>query len=628
MSDPDKIRDLADVEALEQTPIEARLADFGSTYDVFRLGAQRYGEAPALHFLPDAGAEEAVTLSYREMFAQITRAANLFHSLGVGPEDAVSFILPNLPQTHMVIWGGAAAGIVNPINPFLEPAHIAGIMNAAQSRVLVTLAPGADAGAWDKVAALRDQVPSLRHVLVVGGPAPKGAHSFDEVQAFDEALAAQPADRLVSGRRLQPGDVAAYFHTGGTTGVPKLARQTHFMHLANALMIGLAADFDTEDCALCGLPLFHVNAVIVTGLAPFMRGGRVVLLTPAGYRDKAAVDIFFKIAERFRASYFSAVPTVYSALLQVPCEDVDLSAFNYGVCGAAPMPVEVIRAFEEKTGIAILEGYGLTEGTCASAFNPRDGERRVGSIGLRLPYQQMKIVEIGPDGRARRDCAVDEIGVVAIRGPNVFPGYKDEAANRDIWVADGWFNTGDLGRQDAEGYFWLTGRAKDLIIRGGHNIDPAMIEDALHRHEVVELAAAVGMPDAYAGELPVAYVVLKPGFKVDEEDLREFARKTIAERAAVPARIIILETMPQTAVGKIFKPALRYDAIARRYGEALAELDGVTVSAGPHKTHGVLATVRIAPSRAGDEAALRARIDDILGAYAVRYEIVLDRFHP
>jgi len=615
MSDPDKIRDLADIEALEQTPIAARLAGFGSSYDVFRLGAQRYGDAPALHFLPDAEAE-AVTLSYRALFAQITRAANLFHSLGVGPGDAVSFILPNLPQTHMVIWGGAAAGIVNPVNPFLEPAHIAGIMNAAQSKVLVTLAPGADAGAWEKVMGLRDQVPSLRHILVVGGPAPEGT------QSFDEALAAQPADRLVSGRRLRPGDVAAYFHTGGTTGTPKLACQTHFMHLANALMIGLAADFDTEDCALCGLPLFHVNAVIVTGLAPFMRGGRVVLLTPSGYRDRAVVANFFKIAERFGASYFSAVPTVYSALLQVPCEDVDLSAFNYGVCGAAPMPVEVIRAFEEKTGIAILEGYGLTEGTCASSFNPRDGERRVGSIGLRLPYQEMKIVELGPDGRARRDCAVDEIGVVAIKGPNVFPGYKDEAANRDIWVADGWFNTGDLGRQDAEGYFWLTGRAKDLIIRGGHNIDPAMIEDALHRHQAVDLAAAVGMPDAYAGELPVAYVTVKPGFKVGEEDLREFARNAIAERAAVPAQVIVLKAMPQTAVGKIFKPALRYDAIARRYGEALAELDEVAVSAGPHKIHGVLATVRIAPSRAGDEAALRARIDDILGAYAVRYEIV------
>lgn len=315
-------------------------------------------------------------------------------------------------------------------------------------------------------------------------------------------LKVQPDDRLLSGREIDAEDVCALFHTGGTTGTPKLAGHTHAMEAFEAWALSYPLKTKPGDTFLCGLPLFHVNAVMVTGLAPFSCGAGVVLLSPSGYRNPEVIRNFWRIVEKYRANRFSAVPTVYAALLDVPINDADVSSLDYAICGAAPMPVELFRKFEERTGLKILEGYGLTEGTCASSLNPPDGERRVGSIGLRFPYQQLKVIEVDEDGRWLRDCGVDEIGHVAISGPNVFPGYVQEEANEKAFPEPGWFDTGDLGRIDADGYIWLTGRAKDVIIRGGHNIDSSIVEHAVQSHPAVAMAAAVGRPDAYAGELP------------------------------------------------------------------------------------------------------------------------------
>lgn len=229
------------------------------------------------------------------------------------------------------------------------------------------------------------------------------------------------------------------------------------------------------------------------------------------------------------------------------------------------MPTELFHRFQKETGIKILEGYGLTEGGCVSSINPPHGETRLGSIGVRLPWQDMRAVILGNDGRYVRDAAVDEPGVLAIRGPNLFKGYLNPTHNRDLWIerpsplngqTERWLNTGDLGRVDHDGYFWLTGRKKELIIRGGHNIDPKLIEEAMNTHPGVALAAAVGRPDAHAGEVPVVYVQLRGELSISEDELMAHAHASIAERAAWPKRIHILPQLPTTAIGKIFKPAL------------------------------------------------------------------------
>jgi len=621
------IRNLADIEAIEREMPLAQRISAASTYDILRQSAVRFADRIAVRFLPAGNADETpVDITYAQLFARVTQAANLFHSHGLRPGRAVSFLLPNLPQTHFTIWGGEAAGIVNAINPLLQPHQIVEILEAAESEQLVALGPVPGSDIWQKVAEVCRRYPKLRTVFVVGpqpaaGMLPEGVTVLD----FDTELARQPADRLVSGRVIAPDEICSYFHTGGTTGSPKLAQHTHAGEVYMAWVMAEVADLTPDDVTLLGLPLFHVNAVIVSGLGPFYAGAQSVLLSPAGYRNPEVIRNFWKIVARYRATTFSGVPTIYAALLNVPQDGVDVSSLRFGICGAAPMPVELFRAFQQASGVKILEGYGLTEGTCASSFNPRDGESRIGSVGLRYPYEQMKCVKVDGNGRYVADCAPGEVGVVTIAGPNVFPGYRQQKFNAAAFVAPGWLNTGDLGREDADGYFWLVGRAKDLIIRGGHNIDPGQIEEVLHRHPAVALAAAIGKPDAYAGELPVAYVQLKPGQHADAEALREFARAHVPERPAAPVEVHVLPALPVTAVGKIFKPELRYDITARALAEALQPLaaEGIDcqVTAGAHDSHGLLARVTVATD--GDAAAAEARVRKVLGAFAVRSEITL-----
>jgi len=288
------------------------------------------------------------------------------------------------------------------------------------------------------------------------------------------------------------------------------------------------------------------------------------------------------------------------------------------------MPLELMRGFQERTGLKILEGYGLTEGTCVSTCNPPLGERRTGSIGLRLPLQAMKAVVLDDAGVYLRDCAVGEAGVLAISGPNVFAGYRDPDQDKGLWLdlGDGrrWMNTGDLGRQDADGYFYLTGRKKELIIRGGHNIDPASIEEPLHRHPAVQIVAAVGRPDVHVGELPVAYVQLKPGVRATEDELLSFARDQIGERAAIPKAIRLVAAMPLTGVGKIFKPELRQreiaDALRTALHDAHTPASRIEVSNDPR--FGIQVAVKVADSATAGIAR------EVLGRFPFGFDVSWD----
>jgi fatty-acyl-CoA synthase len=334
---------------------------------------------------------------------------------------------------------------------------------------------------------------------------------------------------------------------------------------------------------------------------------------------------FYKIVAHYRAVSFSAVPTVLSVLLDIPKGDADISSLRYLICGAAPLSVELFKRFEEHCGMRILEGYGLTEGTCGSSFNPYHGQRKVGSIGLRLPYQQMKIFMVDEEGKFVRDAETDEIGSVCIGGPNVINGYLDEAHNRGIWPKEGWLNTGDLGRQDADGYFWLTGRTKELIIRGGHNIDPAAIEDPLYRLPGIQVAAAVGQPDPHAGEIPVAYVQLQDDAERTPQEILDYLQQEIGERAAIPKEVTIIDQMPLTPVGKIFKPALRWESIKRVYQAELEALGdsvaSVEVTVSEDKIHGAMASLTIKPAAGVSNDKIEKKVADILARYTVKYTL-------
>ncbi len=617
------IRNLADIKTIEKVPLSERFSE-QSTYEAVKKGSAINPDAVAVNFILTGDQyQNPISVTYKTLIGRINQAANCFHDLGVGPADVVTYLLPNVPQTHYVLWGAEAAGIVNPINPLLEASAIRDICRAAQTKVLVALGDVPGSEIWKKVTAIKDEIPTLQTILVLLGQTDKGKRIFN----LDEKLAEYPDDRLTFTRTIRPSDVASLYHTGGTTGTPKLARRTHGNELSNAFVMGLMAGITPENVVMCGLPLFHVNGTIVTGLAPFWWGAQVVLLSPQGYRDPGILPNFFRIIEKYRGSFFSSVPTILSILLETPKGDADISSLRYAICGAAPLSVELFRRFEEYTGLKILEGYGLTESAAGASVNPKDGERRVGSIGLRLPYEEMKTVILDDEGAYVRDAKPDEIGVIALRGPNVFLGYVEDIHNKGLWIADGWLNTGDLGRMDKDGYFWLTGRKKEIIIRGGHNIDPATIEEPIYRMREVKAVAAVGRPDAYAGEVPVAYVELREGQVVTPQQILEFAAREIPERAAVPKEVYIVDKLPLTPIGKIHKPTLVWDAARRIYEkemEAIADIaSAVTVAVTEDRTTGKIAVITVTPKGGVDAETVKKRIGDILARYTLRHEVVI-----
>jgi acyl-CoA synthetase (AMP-forming)/AMP-acid ligase II len=587
------IRTIADIEALEQSPVP--ISGIRNTYELIARTAAQHPDHHALSFFVRVEDHaQPVRFSYREWLAQITRTANFFRRLGVKREDVITYALPNLPETHSVHWGGETAGIAFAVNPILEGRQIGELLRAAGSQWLVVTTPTPDPGIWQRAEAAIPHCPTLKGVIAIDpvrhlpGDRPAtvvpamlaGLPVFD----FHAEVAREHGDAL-DFASPEPDAIASYLCTGGTTGLPKIACHTHRNEIWNAIQLGSVANFiAVGETVLTALPLFHVNAQIGTGLTSFAHGAHVLLATPGGYRTPGLIARFWEIIAHHRVRSFSAVPTVYAGLLQTPRAGHDLSCLTHAICGAAPMPVELFHRFEKETGIHILEGYGLTEGTCVSSLNPAQGECRIGSIGLRLPWQCMRAMIT--DGELR-EAAIDEAGTLFISGPNVFPGYLDPAHNQGAWLetaeTDGstrrWFNTGDLGRRDAEDYFWLAGRKKELIIRGGHNIDPKSIEEALATHPAVALCAAVGRPDAYAGEVPVVYVQLRPGQQTTEEALLAHAASHISEGAAVPKAVMFLSEFPVTAVGKLFKPALLMREIenvirteARQEGVVLSSL--------------------------------------------------------
>jgi fatty-acyl-CoA synthase len=583
---PTAFETLADIERFERTPWRERLpAD--TTYGLLRAACERHPDRVALRLLLAASADAPTRdLSYRALLEGVHRTANALRACGLAPHAAATLLLPNLVEGHFALWGAQAAGIASPVNPMLDAAYIARICEETKAQVLIALGPAPGSDIWDKAVQVAETVRTVHTVLQVNlgaamaqrGPgAPLGpmpARDGVRVLDFHQALAEARADRLAFDRTIDPDEPCAYFHTGGTTGQPKVAVHRHVNEAFMACTVQWIDD--RQDVVLSGLPLFHVNGALVTGLGAFHRGAEVVMLTPTGYRSPGLLDEFWKIARRFGATTFSTVPTVLASLLDKPWPEGGVPTLRHVLCGAAPLPRQVALDFERLTGARIHEGYGLTEGSCVSTVNLPQGRRRLGTVGVRLPYQQIRLFALGADGKPVPQTAkAGSPGVIGLRGPNVFPGYLRDADNLGLWIGDGWFNTGDLGRWDDEGYLVLCGRAKDLIIRGGHNIDPQLIEDALAAHPAVAMAAAIGAPDRHAGELPVAYVTLRAIAQAGAEELLAHAKAAIPERAAVPVRIDVLPALPLTTVGKVSKPHLRAMAVERVLREAL-DAEGLT----------------------------------------------------
>ncbi|WP_440106244.1 acyl-CoA synthetase [Acidovorax sp. BL-A-41-H1] len=570
------VRSLQDVQRLEARPL-AEALPVQSTYEIFVNSARAFGDKPALTFLPTADpAQEPVRWTYAQLLAGIHQAANLLHHLGVGPQDAVAVLLPGCLEYHLALWGGEAAGIVQPLNPMLTDEKIAAMMRLARAKVLIAYGAEGDLGYWSKALRLRALVPTLTTVLRVApydeapgatGPLPAGVVDLAE-------RLQQPADRLVSGRRIAGTDIAAYFHTGGTTGAPKLARHSHGAQVFTAWGCVQMQGMTPQDVGINGYPLFHVAGVLPGALAALSAGVETVIPTTSLFRNREVIANYWRLVERYRCTYVSAVPTVLAALANVPVGGADIATLRYCRTGAAILAPELAARFERLFGLHVHESLGMTEMAGISTITPPGVHAPAGCVGWRLPYTQLRVVALDGQGNASdQDMPPGQPGMVLFKSPNLFSGFLDAADTAKAFTHDGWLATGDLGFVDDQGRLHLSGRSKDLIIRSGHNIDPKVIEDALGGHPAVQLCAAVGAPDAYAGELPVVYATLVPGAPpVTEAELLAFTAERVDEAVARPRWVQVIDAMPVTNVGKIYKPELRQRAACRT---VQALVDGV-----------------------------------------------------
>jgi len=454
----------------------------------------------------------------------VRRLAHHLAGLGVEAGDPVAVLLPNCAEivtAQFAAWYRGSALV--PVNPALTDDEVRYQLEDSAAAVVV-----GDERARELAAELGIAWVDAASVHAgTGAPQPEGPDEPD------------------AGPVAAPDDFALVIYTSGTTGRPKGVLLDHAN--LDAMSASLVEHFalSPADTSLLVLPLFHANGLIAGVLSPLRAGGDVVVA------PRFSPDTFWGLVETHRPTYFSAVPTIYAVLDARTSRTHDTSSLRFAVCGAAPMPAELITRFEERFEIPVVEGYGLSEGSVASTINPVDGVRKPGTVGVALPGQEVAVVTAAGD-----PLPPGERGEVVIRGANVMRGYLGRPEETARTVRDGWLYTGDVGIIDDDGYLRIVDRLKDMIIRGGENIYPTEIEECLYGHPAVLEAAVVGRPDPVLGEVPVAYVALRPGRAASAEELRAHCAASLA-RYKVPARIEVLAELPKNAVGKLVKGRLR-----------------------------------------------------------------------
>jgi len=477
-------------------------------------------------------------MTYAELDAASDRFAVGLQLRGLRPGDTAGLQLPNLPQFVIAYFGLLKAGVIAvPMNVLYKADEIAYILRDAEARMLIT---------WSGVAAeacagaAQAGVDDIVAVTTPGSTAPEGSTPFDAMltKAPGETAQAHPTD---------PGDTAVIVYTSGTTGRPKGAELTHFQLFMNADTPGRLFGVRDDDVILVVLPLFHIFA-LSSILDVAVRFAATMTLVARFDPDAVLATI-----ERDQVTVFEGVPTMYIALLNHPGLDrYDVSSLRVGISGGAPIPAAVIDEFEKRFGIVILEGYGLSETASTTTFNISADDRRVYSVGRPIWGVRVQVWndkgEVLPPGR-------DNIGELMVSGVNVMRGYRGNPEATGEAFTRGWFHTGDLGYVDEDGYFFVVDRKKELIIRGGYNVYPREVEDALYTHPDVAQAAVVGVPHELLGQEVKAYVALRPGRQVGTDELIAHVKARIAPYK-YPRMIEFRAQLPVTAAGKILKRVL------------------------------------------------------------------------
>lgn len=523
--------------------------------------AQRLPDSTALIYF-------GARLPYRRLLEHAERLAAGLQALGLQKGDRVALLLPNCPQFVVGFFGALrAGGVVTPTSVMYTPRELVHQWHDAGARFAIV-----DRRFLPNVRAALPQLPELRHIVLTG------AHQYypAALRRLEERLAAGPqspspeakparsaravamhewTDMLANWRAPQPvaqtqSDLACLQYTGGTTGTSKGAMLSHGNLVINTAQTcnWIQADMNGGEVMVAALPLFHIFALTCVMCCCVMTGGTMIILPR--FELKAALNVIRK----YRPTMFHGVPTMYVAFNSVP--DVERYGFrSLRVCvsGGAPLPVEVRQKFEARTGGKLVEGYGLTEASPVTHINPPTGSPKVGSIGQPVADTQVRIVDLET---GTRDLPPGEVGEIIIRGPQVMQGYWNKPQETAQVLRDGWLYTGDIAKKDADDYYYIVDRKKDMIIAGGYNIYPREVEEVLFENPKIAEAAVIGVPDPYRGETVKAFVVLRPGATATAEEIIAFCRERLAAYK-VPRIVVFRDSLPKSAVGKYLRRELR-----------------------------------------------------------------------
>ncbi|BCV20959.1 long-chain-fatty-acid--CoA ligase [Moorella sp. Hama-1] len=498
-----------------------------SVASFLRNGARRFPAKVALYF-----GEERIT--YSQLDREVDSLARGLLDLGLQHQQRVAVLLGNCPDFFRAYFAiTRAGGTVIPLNPLFKGVEIKYILNDGQVAILITtrsFLPVIE-GVWS-------QISSLQKVIVIGG------ETEGEVVTWDDLLA-RPAEPVVV--EIKEDDIAACLYTSGTTGKPKGAMLSHGNLVFDTLATAEHIEVGPEENHLCVLPLFHAFAQTVCMLLPIYTGASITIM--AQFRP----DSVLKEIGAKGVTLFAGVPAMYAAILSTITDPraFDLSSLRLCFSGGAPMPVEIMRLFEEQYGITVIEGNGPTETSPVAYANPLHGVRKPGSVGLPLKGVRVKIVDDND-----QELPVDTVGEICVQGPNVMQGYLNQPEATAEAMKGGWFHTGDLGKIDADGYVYIVDRKKDMLIIGGLNVYPREVEECLYQHPAVAEAAVIGVRDALRGEIPKAFIVLRPGRKATPREFITFCRERLANYKC-PRQVALVESLPKTVTGKIDKKQLR-----------------------------------------------------------------------
>ena len=617
----------ADIRAIEQTPLDQRIAidNFSQRIDIALAG--RKPDDTALYYVPDGDINTpALEVPFHQLRSNIARTAALLHGGATQAGGVTAILLPAVPSIYWAILGAMRTGIVFPVNWMLEPAHLLQLLLEAKVTRVIALGPTPGFKIWESFMSIAPSLPPATRIWSVAGPNGQVLPGSN----LDVHIAEKNPD--APSMPYAPGHaIAAYVHSGGTTGLPKIVKLSHRNMSFRHWTLQLAFRAVPGEVIVHDVPMFHVGGLTGRCLPPLACGASVLIPSVMGARDKRYIVNYWKFAAKYRLTRLSGVPTTLAVLAKNPPQGDDLSSLKpCFIVGSTAMPVAVREEFERSSGVRVLNSYGMTENTASIAIDPRDGPPKEGASGIRLPYTEVRAVVMDAAGNTVRVCGPQEIGMLQIRSPGLTPGYLNPEHDRIARTADGWLITGDLGRIDADDYVFVTGRAKDVIIRGGHNIDPALIEEPLVQSPDVLFAAAVGKPDAYAGELPVAYVQLRPGSDATGASLLAFLEGRISERAAFPKEIHIVDSLPLTDIGKPQKNTLRQMAAEREYGLLLARATGmpcaadgagIAVSVRPHPAHGTHVSIGVTGAPESARTELTGQIHAVMGQFPYAFSV-------